>query len=102
MSPLPQSDLGNGLWFGSEALPSVAYRLDDFVISFEDAIGKPVCPRVLPDAFDGVEFGCPGMQKDWRYVVGHVEVGRRVPSGPVEKENGVGTPGDMAGYLIEM
>jgi hypothetical protein len=25
-----------------------------------------------------------------------------VPSGPVEKENGVGAPGDTAGDLIEM
>jgi hypothetical protein len=85
-----------------ELLPSVAYYFDDSVISFEDAVGEPVGPKVLPDVFDGVEFGCPGRQKDWRDVGGHVELGRRVPSGPVEKENGVGTLGDMAGDLIEM
>ena len=85
-----------------EPLPSVAYRLDDFVLSFEDAIGKPVGPNVLPDVFDGVEFGCRGRQRDWRDAIGPVEVGCRVPSGPVEKQNGVGTLGDMAGDLIEM
>ena len=85
-----------------ELLPSVACCLDDLEVSFEDAVGEPVGPKVLPDVFDGVEFGCPGRQKDWRDVVRHVEVGRRMPSGPVEKENGLGAPGDMAGYLIEM
>ena len=86
----------------NELLPGVACCLDDLEVSFEDAVGEPIGTKVLPDVFDGVEFGCPGRQKDWRYVVGYVEVGRCVPSGPVKKENGVGATGDTAGDLIEM
>lgn len=66
------------------------------MVGFEDAVGEPIGSKVLPDVFDGVEFGRPGRQEDWRDVVGHIEVRRCMPSGPVEKENGVGTPGDMA------
>ena len=72
------------------------------MVIFEDAIGEPVGTKVLPDVFDRVKFGRTRGQKDWRDVLGHVEVGRCVPSGPVEKENGVGAPGDTAGDLIEM
>ena len=54
------------------------------MVIFEDAIGEPVGTKVLPDVFDRVKSGRTRGQKDWRDVLGHVEVGCCVPSGPVE------------------
>ncbi len=63
---------------------------------------RPVSYSTIIPAVAANKFGRARRQEDWRDVVGHVEVCRCVPTGPVEKENGVGAPGDMAGYLIEM
>jgi hypothetical protein len=39
---------------------------------------------------------------DRRDIVGHVELARRVPSGPVEDENGMGARSDVARDFIEV
>jgi hypothetical protein len=56
----------------------------------------------LPDVFNWVQLRRAGRQEDRRDVVGHVELARRVPSGPVEDENSVGALGDVAGDFLEM
>ena len=57
---------------------------------------------ILPDVLDRVELGRTRRQEDRRDVVGHVELARGVPSGPVEDENGVGALGDVARDFVEV
>ena len=58
--------------------------------------------EILPYVLDRVELRGAGRQEDRRDVVGHVELARGVPSGPVEEESGVGALGDVARDFIEM
>ena len=71
-------------------------RLYDGVVVFEDGVREPVLAEILPDVLDRFQFRGAGRQEDRRDVVGHVEFARRVPSGSVEDENGVGAFGDVA------
>jgi hypothetical protein len=50
----------------------------------------------------GFSFRGAGRQEDRRDVVGHVELARRVPSGPVEEQNSVGALGDVARDFVEV
>ena len=58
--------------------------------------------EILPDVLDRVQLRGAGRQEDRRDVVGHVELARRVPSGPVEEQNGVGALGDVARDFVEV
>jgi hypothetical protein len=58
--------------------------------------------EILPDVLDRVQFGRTGRQEDRCDVFGHVELVRRVPSGPVEEQNGVGALGDIARDFVEV
>jgi hypothetical protein len=49
-----------------------------------------------------VELWRTGRQEDQRDVLGHVEIGGRVPAGAVKKQHGIDSPGDHAGYLVEV
>ena len=63
-----------------EVSPSITGCIDDVVVAFEDAVGKPVGAHVLPDVLDRVQFRGAGWQKDQCDVGRHSETGCRVPS----------------------
>ena len=90
------------LRLGDELSPGFAGGVDDVVVGFEDAVGKPVGAQILPDVLDRVEFGRARRQQDRRDVCGHVELAGGVPSGAVEQQNGVGALGDVARDFVEM
>jgi hypothetical protein len=50
---------------------------------------KEALAQVEPDALDGIEFGAAGGQRQERDVVGHRELGRAVPAGLIEEQDGV-------------
>lgn len=60
----------------------------------EDGIGQPVGAQELPDILDRVQFGSAGRQEDQADVARHFELGRRMPSGAIEQDDGMGTAGD--------
>ena len=83
-------------------MPSIAGGVDDGIVALEDPVGEPVLPQVLPYVLDGVQFRRSGRQEDQGDVPWDAEFCGGVPAGPVEKQNGMGTPGDMAADLVEM
>ena len=56
----------------------------------------------MPDVLDRVQLWGAGRQEDRRDVVRRVELARRVPSGPVEEQNGMGAVGDVARDFVEV
>ena len=48
--------------FGGECVPSIAARVDDGIVAFEDAVAEAVLAQVFPDIFDWIEFGRVGWQ----------------------------------------
>ena len=85
-----------------EFLPGFAGGLDDHLVDLEDAVGKPVGPQVPPHNLDRLQFRRAQRPEDRDNAGRADELCCRVPPGPVEQENGVGTSGHMAGYLIKM
>src|ERR1700737_14728 len=53
MNPIAKAD-GHDPWLLDEFVPGEAAMVDDVVVGFEDAVRKPVIPRVLPDIFGRV------------------------------------------------
>jgi hypothetical protein len=53
-------------------------------------VGEPVVAHELPDVFDRVEFGRFGRQRHQGDVVGDGELGREMPAGLVEQQDGMG------------
>ena len=45
--------------------------------------------QVQPDPLDRIELGAAGRQRQQRDVVGHGELGREMPAGPIKKQDGV-------------
>ena len=39
-----------------QLVPGIAALIDDLIIGFDDAVGKPVVAHELPDIFDWIEF----------------------------------------------
>ena len=74
MSPFSHSDGFDCFGARDEISPSVARGVDDAVVVFEDAVGEPVGPQILPDVFHGVEFGSARGKQDRGDVGGDDEV----------------------------
>jgi hypothetical protein len=53
------------------------------------AMREEALAQVEPDPLDGIELGAAGGQRQQRDGVGHNELRREVPAGPVEEKNGV-------------
>jgi hypothetical protein len=85
-----------------ELSPCGASGVDDGVAIFEDGVREPVLTQILPDVLDQVQLRSARGEKDRRDVVGQVELARRVPSGSVEDESGVGALGDVARDFVEV
>ena len=86
----------------SEGRPGGTCCFDDAVVSFEDELTELLGAESLRDVIDGTELRRARGQKDWHFVDAHVGVGRCMPSGPVEKQNGTDALAGMAGNLTEM
>ena len=56
----------------------------------------------LPDVFDRVELGRLRRQRHQGDIVGDVELGRKVPAGLIEQQNGMGSGGHRSGDLDQM
>ena len=80
----------------------MARGVDDGVVVFEDAVGEPVGPQILPDVFHRVEFGRFGRQRHQGDVAGNVELGREVPAGLIEQQDGMGAGGDGLRDFFQM
>jgi hypothetical protein len=83
-------------------VPGLGGDRQNFVVGFEDPIGKLILAHELPNVLDRVQFG-----RSWRH--GHQgDVGRDrqlvrgVPTGLVEDEDGVGPGRHLEGDLVEM
>ena len=102
MGPLAQSDGHDFPRLIDDAVPSLAGGIEDILVGLEDAVGEVGLPEVLPEVFDRVQLGGAGWQEEQGDVLGDLELGRHVPSGAVEQENGVGTGRDISADLPEM
>ena len=102
VGPAAHSNGGNGFGLSDELSPGGGCGVDDRIVVFEHGVREPVLAQILPDVLDRVQLRGAGRQEDRRDVFGHVELAGRVPSGPVEQQNGVGALGDVARDLVEM
>ena len=57
MSRLAQSDGHDAPGLIDQVVPSLAAMIDEIVVGFEDAVGKPVVAHELPDILDRIELG---------------------------------------------
>jgi len=57
MRPVPQTDGHDFPRSLREFFPSFTAEGDDLLVVCEDAVREPVIAHVLPDVFDGIEFG---------------------------------------------
>ena len=76
--------------------------IDDVLAGFEDAVGEPVVAHELPGVLGRVELGRLWRQQHDADIVGEVERLRGVPSGLIEKQDGMSIVGDRLGYLGEV
>jgi hypothetical protein len=82
--------------------PRLAGRSDNLVVGREDAVREVVGPQILPDVFDRVQLRGARRQQDRREVLRPVELAGDVPSGAIQQQHGMGTLGDVEGYLVDM
>jgi hypothetical protein len=54
---LAQSDGHDAPGLIDQVVPSLAAMIDEIVVGFEDAAGKPVVAHELPDILDRIELG---------------------------------------------
>jgi hypothetical protein len=102
MRRLSHTNGNDALWLIDEVVPIEAAVVDDVVVGFEDAIRQPVAVHELPDVLDRVELGASRWQRQQINVWRHDEVGRTMPSGLLEDDDGVGTRRDVERDLVEM
>ena len=76
MRPLGQSDGHDPPGLVDELVPCLAAVIDEIVVGFEDAVGKPVIAHELPDVLDRVELGAFRRQGDNGDVGRHNEACR--------------------------
>lgn len=76
--------------------------VDDVVVVGEDAVGERVVAHELPDVLDGVQFGRVGRQEEQRDILRDDELGRGVPAGAVQNEDGMGAGIDCRRDLGQM
>jgi hypothetical protein len=63
--------------------------IDDVVVGAEHAVGEPILAHELPDVLHRVQLRAFGWQRDDGDVGRHDELMRQVPSGLVDKKDGV-------------
>jgi len=102
MGPLAHADRHDAPWLIDEVVPGEAAVVDDVVVGFEDAVRQPVVTHELPDVLDGVELGASRRQRQEGNVWRHDELGRTMPSGLIEDDDGVGTRRDVEGDFFKM
>ena len=102
MGPLAQPDGHDAPGLIDELVPGEAAVIDDIVVGHEDSVGEPVIAHELPDVLDRVQFGAFGRQWQQGDIGRHLECCRRMPSGLIEDEHGMGTGSDVEGDLCEM
>lgn len=86
-----------------EAVPCVAAGIDDIVVIIEYSVSEEILAQVLPDIFDGIEFGAIGRQMKDADGIGDLQFSAcLVPSGPVENENGMASGLDLGGDFGQM
>ena len=88
MGPRSHSDGHDAPWLALEFVPGFAAMIDDIVMVEEDAVREPGVGLELPDVFCRVEFGAFG-RKEERQTIGDVELAGRMPSRPIDKQDGV-------------
>jgi len=76
--------------------------IDDIVVVEEDAVREPVVAQELPDVFRRVELGAFGWQEEERQIIGDVELAGRMPSRPIDKQDGVTSRRNILDDFIEM
>jgi len=102
MSPFAEADGHDCPRLLDEAVPGEAAMVDDVVVGFEDAVGEPVLPDVLPNILYRIEFWALGRQRHEGDVARHGELRRQVPSGLIEQEDGMGAGHDGPGNLFQV
>jgi hypothetical protein len=61
---LAQSDGHDAPGLIDQVVPSLAAMIDEIVVGFEDAVGKPVVAHELPDILDRIELGAFWRQRN--------------------------------------
>ena len=102
MCPIAHADGCDGLREGDEIAPRLAGGVDDVVVCLEDTVREVVGAQELPDILDRVQFRGARRQQDRCEVPGPVEVSGDVPARAVEQQYGMGTLGDVQGYLVDV
>lgn len=95
MRRLSHTDGNDARWLIDEVVPSEAAAVDDVFGSFEDAIRQPVVVHKLLDVLDRVELRASRRQRQQVNVWRHDEVGRTMPSGLIEDDDGMGAGHDV-------
>src|SRR5260221_2786038 len=90
MSPDSESDGHDPPGLVQERVPGETAMVEDVSVGCEDAIGEPVVSHELPYVLNRVEFGRPRRQGHQGNVVGHRQLGSRMPTGLVQQQHGMG------------
>jgi len=88
---LAQSDGHDAPGLIDQVVPSLAAMIDEIVVGFEDAVGKPVVAHELPDILDRIELGAFWRQRKDGDVGRHEDSSRQVPAGLIDQKDGVAT-----------
>lgn len=102
MGPLAESEGHDAPGLLDELVPGEAAVVDDVVVGLEDAVRQPVVAHELPDVLDRVELRAPGRQRHQGDVGRHDQLGRSMPSGLIEQQNGMCARRDVEGDLLEV
>jgi hypothetical protein len=81
---LAQSDGHDAPRLIDQVVPSLATMIDEIVVRFEDAVGKPVVAHELPDILHRIELGAFWRQRNDGDVGRHEEASRQVPAGLID------------------
>jgi hypothetical protein len=102
MSPITKSDRHDAPGLLDDLVPRVAAMVDDVAVGSEDPVREPIVADKLPEVLDRIEFGELGGQRHEGDVRWHEEFRRKMPSGLVEQDCGMGAGRDGGGNLGEM
>ena len=102
VGPIAHTDRGDERRLGGEPVPGFAGGVDDVVVGLEDTVGEPILAQILPDVLDRVELRRARGQPNRRDVGRHSQLGRRVPAGAVEDENGLRVGSNLGRDLVEI
>jgi len=57
LCPASRGDGHNAIWLCNQSIPSDAASVFDLLVILPNAVAKPIAAQILPDVFDGIEFG---------------------------------------------